>query len=68
MPTNHKTKKENTGEKKVAVFSDMIKFIHEPIRLQILALLNAVQEADMKFLQKELEVSLSSLRHEAVLK
>ena len=61
MPTSQKTKKENNGAKKVVFFSDMMKFIHEPIRLQILALLNAVQEADMKFIHKELEVSWGNL-------
>ena len=59
--TNQKTQKEKTGSKKAIFFSAMIKFIHEPIRLQILALLNAVQEADMKFLQKELDVSWGNL-------
>ncbi|UYP45493.1 hypothetical protein NEF87_001778 [Candidatus Lokiarchaeum ossiferum] len=42
-------------------FSDDDKFIHEPIRLLIMAYLYSVDKADMKYLQKELQVSWGNL-------
>lgn len=61
--TNDEKSKENSSAsvENLFNFTDSEKFIHEPLRLQMLAHLKAVRKVDMKFLQKELQVSWGNL-------
>lgn len=59
--TTNKKQRSKTSPNHLLSFSDEQKFLHEPLRLQIISYLYAVQSADMKFLQKQLTVSWGNI-------